>query len=449
MIYLALSYCLLVAYLAKGAEVLDFFAGAALPPPLGAAAFVAGAAGVFLVGGAAAADRVNQALTSVLLLLFCGIVAAGAAAADVPAAVAHGHADWGALPPAAPIMFLALVYHDLVPLICGYLGGDRAAVRSALILGSLVPLGMFVAWEAVAVALLPPALLDPAHALDALQVALPLSPDAAGAVALGGGGAADAAGAAPAVDPLALFVRRSGPAVGAAVQGFSFLAVATSFMGTVMGLSETLRSEVPLAAKQAAWLLRGRALASFEEGEGEAAAAAAAPSGGGGGGGGADEGEGFGRDPGRTLALALTLGPPLAFTAHNPDAFVAVLSVAGGYGMTLLYGVLPPLMAWSLRGQAAGEQARAAQAQAQQQEEGAGRGRGSGAALSSSSLPPVFEPMVPGGAPVLAALLAAAVAIEVSRAAADAGLTLGALSSAEGAQALLGALAAAAAAWGA
>lgn len=50
-----------------------------------------------------------QGLTSVLLCMFCVILAAGVAQhSDLPAALLAGPADWGALQPAVPIMFLAL-----------------------------------------------------------------------------------------------------------------------------------------------------------------------------------------------------------------------------------------------------------------------------------------------------------------------------------------------------
>lgn len=74
-----------------------------------------------------------------LLALFAFILTAGASQSALPAALAAGPAglaalrpcDWGALEPAVPIMFLALVYHDLVPVIVSYLGGDRRAIRCA------------------------------------------------------------------------------------------------------------------------------------------------------------------------------------------------------------------------------------------------------------------------------------------------------------------------------
>jgi hypothetical protein len=115
---------------------------------------------------------------------------------------------------------------------------------------------MFVSWEAVALSLLPAGLADSAAAPGAaslLQASLQLSAEgsanAAAAVAseigssgLGGGGVASALPAAlpaslAALDPLEVFVRRSSPLIGSVVEGFSFLAVMTSFIGTAISLS--------------------------------------------------------------------------------------------------------------------------------------------------------------------------------------------------------------------
>ena len=52
---------------------------------------------------------------------------------------------------------LAQVYHDLVPVVCDMLGGDRSRITAALMGGSLLPLAMFVAWTAVTLAVMPAA----------------------------------------------------------------------------------------------------------------------------------------------------------------------------------------------------------------------------------------------------------------------------------------------------
>ncbi|KAJ8544186.1 hypothetical protein K7X08_035790 [Anisodus acutangulus] len=46
-------------------------------------------------------------------------------------------------------------------------------------------------------------------------------------------------------------------------------------------------------------------------------------------------------------ATAIAIAPPLVSTAI-PDAFSAATDIAGGYCMTMLYGILPPAMAWAM-----------------------------------------------------------------------------------------------------
>lgn len=199
----------------------------------------------------------------------------------------------------------------------------------------------------------------------------------------------------------------------------------TSFTGTTLSLSETLASEVPPLLREVGRVaglvqatVSGSLLGSTDEVEADmplarlpqgAAAAAAASAGG------AEAGMGTLRG----VALALTLGPPLVATIYNPNSFLGMLTTAGAYGMTLLYGCMPPLMAWQQRAQR--------QRQAQQQAQRApGRGRARAATRQHQQQgSPADLWMVPGGQPVLAGMLAVAVALEVSRLATDMGLSLG------------------------
>lgn len=397
-------------------------------------------------------------------------------------------------------IFPRVQYHDLVPFLCQYLDGDKSKIRSALVIGSLVPLAMFLSWEAVALGLLPNELA--ANPTAALQVALPLtsmigsenaaaiaaaaslttlvSPDNVDTVVNTVSTQVVDAAARLTIDPLEVFVRRSGPVVGTSVQVFSFLAVITSFIGTCLGLSETLRCEIPPLLGEAgkrlddAFTSLSNALRAEQQLEQDQLAV------------GVDDDEiaqrlvsatssssidtvddtsgplsalkravllrfastldldltsssdedeicvvvddvdecrrswvdlnaltgAQGDDGGRAFALTLCLLPPLAFAAYNPGSFLAVLSVAGGYGMTLLYGLLPPMMAWKLREQNSSSSPVPSSIV------------GGGASSSSTAVPASGseEEMVPGGKPVLAILFGMAAAVEVGRLLTDVGL---------------------------
>ncbi|GAB4818997.1 hypothetical protein N2152v2_006043 [Parachlorella kessleri] len=372
--YLALSGCFLVAYTCKSTEVLDFFTGGALPPAAAAPAFVGALGGLMYLGGNSTLDKVNQVLTSLILGLFLVILGSGLLQVDW-AASAYPPSNWTAAGKAIPIAFLALLYHDLVPVICAYLRHDRAAVRTVLLVGGLVPLAMFLSWEAVALNLLP--------AYSTASTA-PIA-------------AADGQGSATAmVDLLEAFVRHSPPLVGSAVEAFSGLAVVTCFLGTTLGVSETLKTELPLLLARLQPTLAG-APATMDS-----AAVACEP----------ErqqqhqqrqqQGQGQGQQPsvGPGVLLSLTLGPPLLLTLARPDLFLGALDVAGAYGLTLLYGLLPPVMAWRLR---------------QQQQDPAGR---------RMDQP---GPLVPGGTVVLVAALGVVGAITIGRVSTDLGLPVDAV----------------------
>jgi tyrosine-specific transport protein len=132
--------------------------------------------------------------------------------------IGAGSADLGALLSAAnqhpdqvvncfPILFLSLVYQNVVPTVVTQLEGDRNKITQAIVGGTTLPLLMFLAWNAVVLG----NVLGSATDLSAMD---PVAALQSGAI--GGGGAA------------ALL----GPLVGA----FSSLALITSIIGFTYGL---------------------------------------------------------------------------------------------------------------------------------------------------------------------------------------------------------------------
>jgi len=114
----------------------------------------------------------------------------------------------------------------------------------------------------------------------------------------------------------------------------------------------------------------------------------------------------------RAAAFALVLGPPLAASLANPGSFFGVLNAVGGYGMTALYGVLPPLMAWKLR----------EKQQEKEKEVLAGKETTTKASLTpefSSSSSSSMLRLLPGGRAALTALTTASIAVEIARLADD------------------------------
>ena len=169
--------------------------------------------------------------------------------------------------------------------------GDATKVRTAIVGGTLLPLLMFLAWDAVS---------------------------------LGGSGSGSGLGGAS-VDPVAA-LSASSPLAAPMVATFSLLALVTSFFGFVLGLTDFLADALPTERAK-------------EEMEKEKQ----------------DEKRGGGlrsllplNPGGRARApvpYALTLLPPLAGAVAFPGAFLSALSAAGTYGVMAIFGVLPAAVA--------------------------------------------------------------------------------------------------------
>ena len=332
--YIFLSTTLLVAYIAGAGR--STRRPAARRPGVAALAFATGMGGALTVGGVRLADKMNQALTLALLALFGVLVAGGAARADFASADWVG--DWSRAPQTVPVVFLALVYHDLVPVVCSYLAGDVRKIRRAVILGSVAPLLMFLSWDAVALG---------CHASDA-------------------------------GDPLAALMASGDGAASLIVGGFSFCAIATSFIGTAIGLSEFAQPRLERWAEKQPWRDGG----SGRRGSGRARKLLT-----------------------RAGTHALILAAPACVAATNPDVFLPATNFAGAYCMSTMFGILPPMMAFSMRAQLA--------------EKGGARLapllRRADPRRVSRALGETFSPGVRGGTPALAALSFAACAITLGQ----------------------------------
>lgn len=103
------------------------------------------------------------------------------------------------------------------------------------------------------------------------------------------------------VDPLQQ-LRSTNGVVGPIVDLFSVLAIATSYIGFVLGLSDFLADLLKLPS---------------------------------------------GRN--KPLPYLLTLVPPLILALLDPEIFFKALDFAGTYGVLVLFGVLPAAMSWSDR----------------------------------------------------------------------------------------------------
>ncbi|KAG7022035.1 tyrP-B [Cucurbita argyrosperma subsp. argyrosperma] len=207
---------------------------------------------------------INGALVIGIIISFVGLVAVASGGLHWDALL---KANFEAVPMSIPIIALSFVYQNVVPVLCTNLEGNLAKVRTSIVIGTAIPLVLFLVWNGV--------ILGTISNLDM--------------------------GSDKILDPLQQLRSTNGD-VGPIVEVFSLLAIATSYIGFVLGLSDFLADLLKL------------------------------PSG-----------------ENRPLPFILTLVPPLILSLIDPEIFFKSLDVAGTYGVLLLFGIIPAAMSWSDR----------------------------------------------------------------------------------------------------
>lgn len=149
-----LFYSLIVAYLAGGgqliAEFLIHFFGVEIDPFVGSLALVL-VFGVVLYLGTAKTDRVNRLLMLGLGLAYGGLVLLG---------IPHTHlahltkSSWSYALPALPAMIISFGFHNLIPSLTTYLHGDMKRLRFSILVGSAIPLLLYLIWDGVIIGML-------------------------------------------------------------------------------------------------------------------------------------------------------------------------------------------------------------------------------------------------------------------------------------------------------
>ena len=203
--YFGLHYCLLVAYIAQGGSNLNVLLGLdtlGVPNGVPQAVFAAAIAAGLYSAKPNTIEKANNVFVSILAVVFTGIIALGVGSADFHSLIEPSNQHPENVVNALPIIFLSLVYHNVVPTVVNQLEGDRSKITKAILFGTSVPTLMFVAWNAVVL-----------------------------------GNVGPEAAASGIVDPVALLQSSGGnPMLGNLVTIFSFLALVTSLIGFVYGL---------------------------------------------------------------------------------------------------------------------------------------------------------------------------------------------------------------------
>lgn len=154
-VFICLLYCLLVAYISGAGELFGSFLSSIfqveVPMWMGSVTCVA-LTGYLIYLGTGVVDSINRLLMIGLALAYLCIVVFGAAYTDPRALM---YQEWSAALMTMPLMLVSFGFHNLIPSLSTYLQGDKRNLCYTIIVGSLIPLAVYLVWQSVILAMLP------------------------------------------------------------------------------------------------------------------------------------------------------------------------------------------------------------------------------------------------------------------------------------------------------
>jgi tyrosine-specific transport protein len=161
-VYLFLYYCLMVAYFAVGAPIFGQFVQTAFgfgAGRIGDCFIFAIVFGAVVAFGLKIIDRVNYVLVIGKFLAFAALVGAGSMQID-PTRLAPR--NWSQLLFAAPVLFSAFGYHNVIPSLTSYFNRNVRVMRLSILLGTGIPLVIYLIWQWLIIGAVPPGAIQAA-----------------------------------------------------------------------------------------------------------------------------------------------------------------------------------------------------------------------------------------------------------------------------------------------
>jgi tyrosine-specific transport protein len=150
-VYLFLFLTVMIAHVAGGGDVLNDITGWGLPSWIATVLYAAVFAPVVYLG-ARSVDRLNLVLISGVVLCYLAFIAVSIRSVDLHLLT---HTDWGKAWYALPILFTAFTYQVIIPTLMTYMERNVHKIRLAIVLGSSIPLVIYVIWEFLILGIVP------------------------------------------------------------------------------------------------------------------------------------------------------------------------------------------------------------------------------------------------------------------------------------------------------
>jgi len=211
-VYLLLLYSLTAAYIAGGAPLFQeaIHALSGYQMPLWIAHFALPTLfGGFVYLGTLGVDLLNRFLMLGLVASYLLLV--GFLPEHIQTAY-YQHTDWNFFLPGLLVVIVSFGYHIIIPTLTTYLNHDKKQLRLTLVIGSILPLIIYILWQVMIIGVIP--LSGEISLITAWKQAISVS------------------------QPLAQIVQN--PAIRIGAHFFSFFAIVTSFLGVSLSLSDFL-----------------------------------------------------------------------------------------------------------------------------------------------------------------------------------------------------------------
>lgn len=153
--YLFLLYSLTTAYIAgSGPIVIDFvksLTGYSMPVWMGAIPLLI-IFGYFVYKGTKSVDYVNRLLMAGLVIAYFAMVVFLTPHVETKLLA---HSDWKYLLMAVSIVATSFGFHIIIPSLSSYLDGNIPLLKKAILIGSAIPLVVYVIWEFLTLGIIP------------------------------------------------------------------------------------------------------------------------------------------------------------------------------------------------------------------------------------------------------------------------------------------------------
>lgn len=155
LLYIFLFYSLTVAYISGGGglvtDIFEAFGRKDIPSWVSPLIFV-GVFAPFVVIGPKAVDRLNVLLMAGLIISFLLFVILGVAHINPSLLI---RANWPLAFLATPVVFTSFGFQGIVPTLTNYLDRNTTKVKRAIVIGSVIPLFVYILWEALILGVIP------------------------------------------------------------------------------------------------------------------------------------------------------------------------------------------------------------------------------------------------------------------------------------------------------